>query len=537
MSNTIAKKLQNILEHPLVDTIANFIKKFKRSKSYWSVSFLVIVFTFHEAVAWKYGSAIGAYAQKQLEGSGYTWVWTAIKFVFDFGGSWELVLLGVGYFVILSYVKVNSAEKDEIVKVVKQETNKTLEGQEEIKELIKSLGMSENEFLEKYFGKDYNVILQNPQTFHNFTTLLKQTNKTADELLKEREELLEKIKSQSFTPKLQAQIDKAFKELRYEDTRELLDAFLEANADKEEEIIKAHYIKALTYMEQMYYDGARDEFEKIPLNIKDEHILHDNAELYYILSEYDKALEYQKKALSLILSRSGDNRSTIATNYENIGAIWHSKGIYEKSIEYYTKSLKLKMEIFGEVHPEVATSYNNMALLMHETGYLDDAMELYKKSLIILLDTLGEMDSRTAATYSNIGMILSDEGELNQAVECYNKALHITIMLFDDKHLEVAKIYNNLALTLKRKKEYGNAMEYYEKALGIQITFLGEDHYDVAVTYNNIGSVWYSENEYEKAIEYYIKAINIFKNIFPHGHPNIDGAEGNLESAKESLMQ
>ena len=289
---SITTKIKNILEHPLVDSIANFIKKFKSSKSYWSVSFVVIVFTLREAIAWKYGSAISAYAQKQLEGSDWAWLWTAIEFVFDIGGSWELALGGLVIFIILSLVKVNSAEKDE--------SSKTRDDLDEIKALIKQYGTSETDFLEKYFGKDYAVILQNPQTYHNFTTLLKETQKTADELLKEREELLKKIKKQSFNDTLQNQIDKAFKELRYEDVRELIDGFLEANADKEKEIIKAHYIKALSYMEQVRYHEAKEEFEKIAPNINDTEILSDYAKIYYIVGEYDKAIEYYEKALDIL---------------------------------------------------------------------------------------------------------------------------------------------------------------------------------------------------------------------------------------------
>jgi len=268
VKNPYVKKLQKITKNPLFEAliwvlsgILNFIKKFKSSKSYWTVSFMVILFTIREALAWKWGSAIEAYAQKQLEGTDYGWLWSAVEFVFGIGGSWEFVLLGVSLLLIVSYVKINSAEKDEVIKVVQQEGEKMDENLEEIKKLIHENTINENDFLEKYFGKDYAIILQNPQTYHNFTTLLKQTNKTPDQLLKEREELLKKIESQSFSPVLQKQIDNAFKELRYEDARELMDTFLEANADKEKEIIKAHYIKALTFMEQIRYHEAKEELD------------------------------------------------------------------------------------------------------------------------------------------------------------------------------------------------------------------------------------------------------------------------------------
>lgn len=528
----VSTKIENFLKHSIWDTIATFIKKFKSSKSYWSVSFFVIAFTLREAIAWKYGSAISTYAQKQLEGSDWTWLWTAIEFVFDMGGSWELVLLGVFYFIILSFVKVNSAEKDEIVKTVKEESKQTHDSLDEIKALIKQHGTSETDFLEKYFGKDYAVILQNPQTYHNFTTFLNRTEKTADELLKEREDLLKKIKKQSFSEKLQNQIDKAFNELRYEDVRELIDGFLDANTDKEQEIIKAHYIKALSYMEQIRYHEAKEEFEKIAPNIDDVEILFDYAEIYFILDEYNKSLELQNRILHILDLNNEANYSILAVVYENIGAIFHKNGKYDKAIEYYTNALNKKIELYGEIHPEVGTSFNNMGLLCHDLGSYEEAIGLYEKSLTIHIETLEENDLRISSTYSNLGMSLSEIGNFIEAKKYYQKSLDI---IDSERNIEAAKVYNNLALTLKKEQDYNKAIEFYQKALNLQIIFLGKEHSDVGITYNNIGSVFYAKKEYNEAIEYYMKSLSILENIFSVSHPVINGIKGNLLASKESL--
>jgi len=557
-------KIKNILEHPLVDTIANFIKKFKSSKSYWSVSFIVIVFTLREAVAWKYGSAISAYAQKQLEGSDWTWLWTAIEFVFDIGGSWELALGGAVIFIILSLVEVSKGENNRItlkdsflsllllltifgmtiyaissnntnhIKTHKQQevTNNKLD---EIKALIKLQGGDETDFLIKYFGKDYKVILNHPQTYHNFTTLLKETQKTADELLKEREELLKKIKKQSFNDKLQKQIDKAFKELRYEDVRELIDGFLEANADKEKEIIKAHYIKALSYMEQIRYDEAKEEFEKIAPNIDDVEILSDYAKIYYILGDYDKAIEYYEKSLNITLATLGENHPSTATSYNNIGSAWYSKGEYDKAIAYYEKDLNITLATLGENHPSTATSYNNIGGVWYSKGEYDKAIAYYEKSLKIRLATLGENHPDTATSYNNIGSAWNSKGEYDKAIAYYEKSLKIRLATLGENHPDTATSYNNIGGAWYSKGEYDKAIEYYEKSLKIRLATLGENHPSTATSYNNIGLAWYSKGEYDKAIEYYEKALHILHGVFPNGHRYIDITTKSLNSAKESL--
>jgi len=523
--------LKKILEHPLVDTIASFIKKFKSSKSYWTVSPIVILFTLREALAWKWGSAIEAYAQKQLDGTDYGWLLTAVEFVFGIGGSLELIVLGVIFFLILTYVKVNSPEKDEIVKVVKEEHSKTHDSIEEIKELIKLHGISENEFLEKYFGKDYAVILQNPQTYHNFTSLLKQTNKTADELLQEREELLKKIESQSFTPKLQAQIDKSFKELRYEDTRDLLDVFLEANVDKEKEIIKAHYIKALTYMEQIRYHEAREEFEKIAPNIDNIDILSDYGSMYYIVGEYAKAIEYYERALKINLATLGRTHPSTATTYNNLGALYQKMGEHEKALEYYEKALAIGEEVLGIEHPETATYYNNLGLLYHQSmGKHEKALEYYEKALAIREEVLGIEHSKTATSYNNLGLLYHQSmGKHEKALEYYEKALAIGEEVLGIEHPEIATYYNNLGLLYQNMGEHEKALEYYEKALAIREEVLGIEHSETATSYNNLALLYEHMGQHKMALEYYEKALVIMSNVFPNGHPHIESIKKNMK--------
>ena len=396
-------------------------------------------------------------------------------------------------------------------------------------------GGDETLFLEKYFGKDYAIILKHPQTYHNFTSLLKKTNKTADELLREREGLLKKIKSQSFSPKLQAKINKAFKELRYEDTRKILDIFLAANSAKEKELIKAHYIKALTYMEQVRYLEAKEEFEKIAPNIMNVDILHDYGKMYCMLGEYDNAIEYNKKSLNIKLTTLAANDPSIATSYNNIGLALNNKGEHDKAMEYYKKSLNIKLITLAENNPLIATSYNNIGSVLNDKGEYDKAMEYYKKALKINLSTLGTNNLSIAINYNNIGLVLSSKGDYEKAMEYYNKALKINLFLLGSNHPSIATSYNNIGGVWWNQREYDKAIEYYDKALKIFIAIFGEKYPKIAGIYNNIGCALHSKGENSKAIEYYEKALHILRNLFPYGHPHIDKTISSLKNVEESL--
>ena len=106
----LSEKYINLLNHPAVDATITFIKKFKSSKSYWSVSYVILLFTIREAIAWKFGSTIQTFCETQAVDSSMPMLWTIIGFIFDVGGSWELVALGTFVFVVLSLVKVAESE-------------------------------------------------------------------------------------------------------------------------------------------------------------------------------------------------------------------------------------------------------------------------------------------------------------------------------------------------------------------------------------------------------------------------------------------
>jgi len=106
----LSDKYINFINHPTVEATINFIKKFKSSKSYWSVSYFILLFTIREAIAWKFGSAIKTFCEAQAVDSSLPMLWSVLGFVFDVGGSIELVLLGTLIFILLSLVKVAESE-------------------------------------------------------------------------------------------------------------------------------------------------------------------------------------------------------------------------------------------------------------------------------------------------------------------------------------------------------------------------------------------------------------------------------------------
>merc|ERR1712072_179531 len=78
--------------------------------------------------------------------------------------------------------------------------------------------------------------------------------------------------------------------------------------------------------------------------------------------------------------------------------VYEDQGNQDKAIEYFEKSLAIKLETLGSEHPSVASSYNNLGAVYETQGNYDKAIEFFEKSLAIKLKTLGSEHPDTKNT-------------------------------------------------------------------------------------------------------------------------------------------
>ncbi len=336
-------------------------------------------------------------------------------------------------------------------------------------------------------------------------------------------------------------IKKHFLELaRYDEIKEIDEVKAEAAVDfvkyvlksgwTEEEVEKCFEL-ARGISDRAFYDEAQDIYNmllgsSLPEEEKG-NAYREIGAISRLIGDYNKALEYDKKALRIYLKIYGTEEHTeIARSYNNIGRVYHKKGDYDKALEYYKKALGIGQNIYGtEEHTEIARSYNNIGRVYHKKGDYDKALEYYKKALGI-----GQNIYRTeehpdiARSYNNIGRVYYKKGDYDKALEYYKKALGIDQNIYGtEEHPDIARSYNNIGGVYSSRGDYDRALEYYEKALNIDLKIYGtEEHPDVATDYSNIGGVYDSRGDYDKALEYYQKALNIGLKIYgTEEHPNI----------------
>ena len=255
------------------------------------------------------------------------------------------------------------------------------------------------------------------------------------------------------------------------------------------------YVNAVRYVfEHAIIKATKDDcvklldainFDKYSCENNEESDLFSNAaSVYQDHADYDKALDYYKKALAIREKVLGTEHPDTATTYNNMAIVYKEKGDYDKALEYYEKALAIVEKVLGTAHPSTATTYNGLAGVYYNKGNYDKALEYYEKALAIREKMLGTEHPDTATIYNNMASVYDDMGDYDKALEYYEKDKAISEKVLGTEHPSTATTYNNMAGVYKAKGDYDKALEYYEKALAIREKVLGTEHPSTATTYN-----------------------------------------------------
>lgn len=206
--------------------------------------------------------------------------------------------------------------------------------------------------------------------------------------------------------------------------------------------------------------------------------------------------------------------------YNSLGQQYSFIGNYNKAIEYYEKSLTIRLKLRGDQHPITGVSYNNLGSVWGKKSEFDKAIEYHEKSLSIRLKVLGEHHSSTGISYNNLGIMWSKKGNYDKAIEYHEKSLTIRLKIHGNQHPSTAISYNNLGLVWRNKANFINALSCLESALAICLKVFGDQHSNTAIAYTHFGNIHNDKNEIHLAKEFYNKAYFIFIKTFGANHPH-----------------
>ncbi|MCB9316002.1 MAG: CHAT domain-containing protein [Lewinellaceae bacterium] len=114
-------------------------------------------------------------------------------------------------------------------------------------------------------------------------------------------------------------------------------------------------------------------------------IYNDLANVNTELQEYERALEYLKKALAL---HQNNHARQEETTLHNIGYVYRMMERYPEANNY----LKQAVERYGPKHPNYAKACRHLGYIAHRQNKLDSALIWQQKALLALTDTFPYQD-------------------------------------------------------------------------------------------------------------------------------------------------
>lgn len=359
------------------------------------------------------------------------------------------------------------------------------------------------------------------------------------------------------------QYDDSYINDEYKKLRITLKKLLNLNYKKD----KVLYYLAASY----YYDSDYDNNKKIQkeiiqllenaieLNNKDSEYWYLLGKVhFFVIKDYDKAIEFHKKAAEINYTETINNHKEYY--YYTLGKINLYLGKSQNAVRYFKKAKKYSIDCFSDFHEE-SNYWHYLGLSYEKNGQYDEALKSYEKALDInvrselydyfydclkalkslydLCKKLGKNNDALYALKNSIEkdvsapfMIIPDDDKDFKGSETYNDIIEAYNDIIDDSWYYCLSnaCREGLADFYKRYGEYDKAIELYnqisiENYKNIAKTYIKAKNYKKAINaykmlikmypndalnyYIDIASTYKNAENYNEAIDYYNKAIEI----------------------------
>jgi CHAT domain-containing protein/tetratricopeptide (TPR) repeat protein len=246
-----------------------------------------------------------------------------------------------------------------------------------------------------------------------------------------------------------------------------------------------------------------------------------------LLGMYDKALEYNFKAGSLI-SANDQNSKEMAAIYNNAGYIYNIKKSYDVAIEYLEKSIRIYLNLYNQnknVLNNLSFAYVNISISYIETKKYSLALRYLEKN--IKLSSEYSL-SGLGLTFLNVAKAYVKTGNLEMAEEFYNKSITSFINEYNKDYYRLADVYFDYGLLLSSEGKNTEAQEVNRLAMAICLKNYGNKHTIVSLAYKHMADNYIIQNKYDSALYYYQKSliavVKDFNNPDIFTNPSIDSS-------------
>ncbi len=255
--------------------------------------------------------------------------------------------------------------------------------------------------------------------------------------------------------------------------------------------------------------------------VAESELLASIGTLHESRGEYERALEFQQRALQLKSRGYGDAHPKTAETLNDVGVLLTRLDRYDEAREVLTRALELQLSTLGEQHPRVAVTLNNIGALHIRTQKFDAAEAVHRRALAVKRLTLGDQHPSVATTHHNLGWLAHSRERYEDALTHYQRALEIRERALPRDHPKTALTLNAMGVALKRLDRYDEALTHYQRALEIRQRTLPEHHAQLATSYSNIGKLQLARGRPQEAVDQLARVLEIREQRLERDDPKI----------------
>ena len=295
-------------------------------------------------------------------------------------------------------------------------------------------------------------------------------------------------------------------------------------------LIESAKFKWKAAMDEYDYAKAKEYSEislEIALKLNDSIHISDTysqlGETEGWLGNREKSIEYYRKASDYICKaieklENGEEEhyaGKLAGLYRQAGFLNRKCCEYEKTIEYYKKAICQYNEDFGENNAETGETYNRLAdFYMYMNDY-DNSIECSRKAIESFENIYGQNHTETLEIYNAFIRICQDAWSekrdisyLKSEEEILFKIVEANSAVYGDRSSIVAGNYLDYSVICREYEDKEKCSDYMQKAYDVFSDSLEEEdewwiyiHLEMADNYKFLGDTISAYDELEKALE------------------------------------
>ncbi|HRE68745.1 MAG TPA: sensor histidine kinase [Cyclobacteriaceae bacterium] len=205
--------------------------------------------------------------------------------------------------------------------------------------------------------------------------------------------------------------------------------------------------------------------------------------------EFSKAIQNLETSLEIV--QSLQDTSQIASVLNSLGILNHNQSNYSRALDFYLRRIPYLRE---NEKTAIATNYNNIGMIQEAIKDYPKALEYFQKALGLHRATGNKR--MEGGTLVNIGIINFNLKKYDEALIYLQQGVLITKDEGDKMTLSIA--YESKGNVYREQKKYKLAEEAYQESL--QLSKDLQDTYGIASTTRNLGETFLNEKRYEQAM-------------------------------------